>query len=200
MQNQFSTNSSTDIIIGVDEAGRGSLAGPVVAAAVAFPAHFQHSKIKDSKQLSATSREKLRKEIIHQAIEWHLGVVEREIIDQINIAQAAYLAMFWAIKQMRCNYKIILIDGKYFPFGKEFSVPVQCIIKGDSKELSISAASILAKTFRDDIMCALHRSFPQYFWQKNKGYPTKQHKQALKSFGISPYHRRSFKLIDPSLF
>ncbi len=179
---------------GVDEAGRGCLAGPVAAAAVILPHDFDLPGLNDSKKLSAKKREKLRIEIKEQALAWEVAMIDNTIIDQVNILRATYMAMHEAIKKLVLSPGFLLIDGKYFLAYA--GIPHQCIIKGDGKYASIAAASILAKTSRDRYMIQLHQEFPVYQWDKNKGYPTAKHREAIRRYGISPYHRRSFHLLN----
>ncbi len=182
---------------GSDEAGRGCLAGPVVAAAVILPADFENDILNDSKKLSEKQRNKLRIIIENEALTWAVGVVDHELIDQINILNASILAMHHAIDNLEIVPEHLIIDGNRFkPYKK---IPYQCIVKGDAKYLSIAAASVLAKTHRDELMQRLDKDFPVYYWKRNKGYPTKQHREAIKEFGISPFHRKSYKLIDNQL-
>ena len=178
---------------GTDEAGRGCLAGPVTAAAVIFPKDFYNPDLNDSKKISKNKREVLRHEIIKNSIDYSISHVSVNIIDQINIFNASILAMNRAIKNLRVVPEFILVDGKFFK--TTLKIPHKCIIKGDSTYLSIAAASILAKTTRDQYMIRLSEKFPTYNWQKNKGYPTKEHKIAIKSNGITIHHRKSFKMI-----
>ncbi len=185
---------STSYILGVDEAGRGPLAGPVVAAAVILPTTIENELIRDSKKLTEKQRLKAKNIIINNAIDWSFAVVDPKTIDEINILNATFLAMTKAIAQINGKYDKILIDGNKFPYKKLNGVPIECIVKGDSKFVQISAASIIAKTIRDKIMEDLHSYFPQYNWKKNKGYPTKEHRNAIKKHGITPYHRKSFRL------
>ena len=184
-------------VAGCDEAGRGSLAGPVVAAAVILPKRFEDNTLNDSKLLSAKKRSLLKKVIEKQAISCAIGVVSSEEIDKINILNASFLAMHRAIKKLHVNPKLLLIDGNRFkPYqGAEH----KCIVKGDAKYLSIAAASILAKTYRDDIMKKLDIASPEYKWKQNKGYPTKEHRDAIKRLGISKHHRKSFQLLPLQL-
>ncbi|MCF6241368.1 MAG: ribonuclease HII [Bacteroidales bacterium] len=182
---------------GCDEAGRGCLAGPVVAAAVILPNDFKNDILNDSKQLSEKNRDKLRLIIEEEAIDWAIGIVDNDVIDQINILNASILAMHKAIDQLKIKPEHLIIDGNRFKAYQD--IPHQCIIKGDAKYLSIAAASVLAKTHRDEIMKKLDREFPNYFWAKNKGYPTKQHRIAIAEHGISKYHRKSYKLLDKQL-
>lgn len=177
---------------GCDEAGRGCLSGPVYAAAVILPPDYSNEWLTDSKKLSESRRYKLRTEIERDAIAWAVGVVDNTTIDKVNILNAAILAMHSALTQLNQRPNHIIVDGNRFkPYGK---IPHQCVVKGDSLYLSIAAASILAKTYRDDYMIQLHDEFPQYDWKINKGYPTQAHKQAIVDHGITPYHRRSFNL------
>ena len=184
-------------IVGCDEAGRGCLAGPVVAGAVILPKDYFNKSLNDSKLLSASKRIDLAKEIKEVAVDYAIGTVCNKEIDDINILNASFLAMHRAIDQIKNNYDLLLIDGNRFnPYKK---AQHKCIIKGDSKYISIAAASVLAKTYRDDLMKSLHENEPNYFWNKNKGYPTKQHREAIIKNGISKYHRISFRLIPNQL-
>ncbi|MCB0396861.1 MAG: ribonuclease HII [Flavobacteriales bacterium] len=177
---------------GCDEAGRGCLAGSVFAGAVILPDDFDHPLLNDSKKLTASARDQLRPIIETHAVAWAVGVVTPEEIDQINILNASFLAMHRAIDQLSEKPELLLIDGNRFkPYGQTNHV---CIIKGDGKYRSIAAASILAKTHRDEYMMRLHEKFPDYHWQDNKGYPTTAHRQALAEHGPTPFHRRSFSL------
>jgi len=182
---------------GCDEAGRGCLAGPVVAAAVILPQSFKHKVLNDSKQLSEKTRYSLVDEIKEQSVSWAVGVVSHTEIDEINILNASYLAMHRALDQLKVGIDHILVDGNRF--NKYQEVPHSCIIKGDSKFLSIAAASVLAKTYRDDLMKALAIDFPQYGWQTNYGYPTKAHRTAIKEHGPTAHHRMSFQLLPKQL-
>jgi ribonuclease HII len=178
---------------GCDEAGRGCLVGSVYAAAVILPKDFRNEMLNDSKQLSAAQRYFLRNIIQEQAIAWAVGIATPEEIDEINILNASFLAMHRAIDQLRLCPEHLLIDGNRF---KRYNhIPHTTIVKGDAKYLSIAAASVLAKTYRDDYMQQLHREFPVYNWNKNKGYPTKAHRESISEYGISPYHRMSFNLL-----
>ena len=178
---------------GCDEAGRGCLAGAVYAAAVILPKDYQNEKLNDSKQLTEKQRYELREEIQRDAIAWAVGVVDQKEIDQINILRASILAMHRAVEQLKVQPQYLIIDGNRFtPYKK---LPFSTIVKGDGRYLSIAAASILAKTYRDDYMNQLHEEFPNYDWNKNKGYPTKKHRAAIKEFGTTPYHRRTFNLL-----
>lgn len=175
---------------GADEAGRGCLAGPVVAAAVIFPTDYKNEHLNDSKKLSAAKREELRSCIMRDALAWAVAEVPHNIIDEINILNASFMAMHQALDQLNLRPEHILIDGNRFKsYGK---VPHQCIIQGDGKYLSIAAASILAKTHRDELMVKLSKDFPEYGWERNKGYGTEEHRNAIIKLGYTEYHRRSF--------
>jgi len=175
---------------GCDEAGRGCLAGPVFAAAVILPADFENDLLDDSKKLSEKQRYALRPVIESQALAFAVGIVDNNEIDQINILNASFLAMHRAIDQLSLKPEHLLIDGNRF---KAYPlIPHTCIIKGDGKYLSIAAASILAKTYRDDYMNIIHQEFPQYNWSKNKGYPTLHHRRVIRETGITSYHRKTF--------
>lgn len=178
---------------GCDEAGRGCLAGSVYAAAVILPQNYSHPYLNDSKQLTEKRRMILRKDIEKDAIAWAVGVVSPEEIDEINILKASFLAMHRAIDQLKVRPEALIIDGNRFtPYQ---NLPYTPIVKGDSKFLSIAAASILAKTYRDEYMEELHSQYPQYEWSKNKGYPTVAHREAIKKYGTTPFHRMSFNLL-----
>lgn len=178
---------------GCDEAGRGCLAGSVYAAAVILPQNYSHPYLNDSKQLTEKRRMILRKDIEKDAIAWAVGVVSPEEIDEINILKASFLAMHRAIDQLKVRPEALIIDGNRFtPYQ---NLPYTPIVKGDSKYLSIAAASILAKTYRDEYMEELHSQYPQYQWNKNKGYPTVAHREAIKKYGTTPFHRMSFNLL-----
>ncbi|ATV28965.1 ribonuclease HII [Prevotella intermedia] len=180
---------------GCDEAGRGCLAGSVFAAAVILPPDYENGLLNDSKQLSEKKRYLLRSMIEKDALAWAVGVVTAAEIDKINILNASILAMHRALDALSVRPEAIIVDGNRFkPYH---DVPHTTIVKGDGKYLSIAAASILAKTYRDDYMKAIAEEFPQYDWQSNKGYPTKKHRAAIKEYGISPYHRKSFTLLPP---
>ena len=182
---------------GCDEAGRGCLAGPVVAAAVILPKKYKHPVLNDSKKLTAKQRTMLRDEIILSAIDWQVAFIDNNEIDKLNILRASIKAMHNAIAGLRNEPEFLLIDGnRFYPYK---NVKYQTIIKGDGLFLSIAAASILAKTFRDDYMEKIHNEFPDYDWKRNKGYPTVSHKQAIIKFGITPYHRKSFQLFDTQM-
>lgn len=184
---------SNCIEAGCDEAGRGCLAGSVFAAAVIFPENYENQLLNDSKQLSEKKRYQLRTIIEHDAIAWAIGIVTVAEIDKINILNASILAMHRALDKLSVQPQAIIIDGNRFkPYN---NLPHTTIVKGDGKYLSIAAASILAKTYRDDYMKELAKEYPMYDWLSNKGYPTKKHRQAIKDYGISPYHRKTFNLI-----
>ncbi len=177
---------------GCDEAGRGCLAGPVLAAAVILPKGYKNIKLDDSKKISEKNRNELRIDIEKNAIAIGIGIVEERKIEKINILQASLLAMHLAIKNLAVRPSHLAIDGnKFNPYPK---IDHTCIIKGDGKYMNIAAASIIAKTKRDEIMKKLSISFPEYLWDQNKGYPTKKHKNAISEFGITKHHRKSFKL------
>ncbi len=182
---------------GTDEAGRGCLSGPVVAAAVILPADFEHPLLNDSKQLTEKQRELLRPIIEENAISFGVAFVKEEKIDEINILQASILAMHKSIEKLAVSPEHIIVDGNKFKPFKE--IPHTTIIKGDAKFMSIAAASVLAKTYRDEFMLKIDKEFPQYFWKRNKGYPTKQHRNAIREFGITDYHRKSFRLLPDQL-
>ena len=178
---------------GCDEAGRGCLAGPVVASSVILPKDFRHPFLNDSKQLSEKKREQLRPIIEKEAVSWAVTFISPKEIDEINILKASIYAMHRSLDQLKTIPELILIDGnRFIPYS---NIPHQCIVKGDSKFLCIAAASILAKTYRDEYMSNLHNNFPEYNWKKNKGYPTLEHRAAIKKFGSNEHHRLSFKLL-----
>lgn len=182
---------------GCDEAGRGCLAGPVFAAAVILPEDFTNELLNDSKQLTEKQRYALRPVIEEQAIAWAVGIVSAKEIDKINILNASFLAMHRAINELCVKPEHLIIDGNRFkPYE---GIPHQCVVKGDGKYMSIAAASILAKTYRDDYMNKIAADYPVYKWAKNKGYPTKEHRKAIEEFGATEHHRMSFTLIDPQL-
>ncbi len=182
---------------GCDEAGRGCLAGSVFAAAVILPDNFKNDLLNDSKQLSDKQRYVLRPVIEEQALAWAVGVVTAEEIDGINILNASILAMHRAVEKLKIAPEHLLIDGNRFKPYKD--IPHTTIVKGDGKYLPIAAASILAKTYRDDYMKSLHEVFPYYGWDCNMGYPTKKHREGIKRHGVSPYHRMSFQLLEKQL-
>jgi len=177
---------------GCDEAGRGCLAGPLFAAAVIFPYKFINEQLNDSKKLNRTERETLRDTILKEALAWSVVSVSEAEIDEINILNASFKAMNLAVKQLKTQPELLLIDGNRFI--NETEIPFHCIVKGDAKYLSIAAASILAKTYRDDFMENLDADFPEYGWKQNKGYPTQAHQEALRKFGRTPYHRKTFQI------
>ncbi|MCU4156415.1 ribonuclease HII [Carboxylicivirga sp. A043] len=182
---------------GCDEAGRGCLAGPVVAAAVILPKDFKHELLNDSKQLTEKQRQKLRPIIEQEAIAWAVSFVDHKEIDEINILKASYVAMHRSVDQLKTKPEHLLIDGnRFIPYK---GIDHTCIIKGDGKYLSIAAASVLAKTHRDEYMEKMHEQYPHYAWDKNKGYPTKAHRAGIKEHGISPIHRLTFRLLDEQL-
>ncbi len=181
---------------GLDEAGRGCYAGPVFAAAVILPKDFHHPLLNDSKQLNEKQRDLLRPIIEKESISFAVASVDNEAIDIINILQASFRAMHLSIDQLKITPEFLLIDGNRFKVYK--NIPHQCIIKGDGKYASIAAASILAKTYRDEFMQQIHASYPHYGWNKNKGYGTAVHRNAIEQFGLCPYHRKSFNIHSPS--
>ena len=194
---ELSSNFNTGLReAGCDEAGRGCLAGPVFAAAVIFPYDYKNPLLNDSKQLSHRQREQLREQIIRDAITYGIGEASHQEIDAINILQASWLAMQRAVEQLKPSPEVLLIDGNRFK--TTLSIPFHCIVKGDGKLLSIAAASILAKTSRDDFMSRLHSSFPHYGWNKNKGYPTEEHRNAIAKYGVTSWHRKTFQLLPPT--
>jgi len=182
---------------GCDEAGRGCLAGPVFAAAVILPDHFSNELLNDSKQLSEKQRDSLRPIIEQEALAWAVAYIDNTEIDQINILNASIAAMQKALDGLSIRPQHLLIDGNRFsPYQ---GIEYHCIVKGDATYLSIAAASILAKTHRDEYMRKLHEQYPAYNWQQNKGYPTRKHREQIRLHGITPFHRKSFNLIDPQL-
>ncbi len=185
------------IIAGTDEAGRGCLAGPVTAAAVILDGHTEYKQLNDSKKLSVRLRNMIRPMIEQHAICYSVAHLHPQTIDEINILNASIEAMHHALSDLKQNPEKILVDGTRFkPYG---AVPYECVIKGDGKYLSIAAASVLAKTYRDAYMEKIHEEYPMYNWKKNKGYPTAEHREAIKKYGISPYHRKSFQLLPKQL-
>lgn len=185
------------IVAGTDEAGRGCLAGPVTAAAVILPKNFKNEILNDSKVLSLSKRNILKLYIEEKAISFAVTHVHMEEIDEINILNASITAMQRSLEKLEKTPECIIVDGNRFkPF---FDIPYECIIKGDGKFLSIAAASVLAKTYRDAYMEKIHEEFPMYNWKKNKGYPTKEHRAAIEKHGITKYHRKSFKLLPDQL-
>ena len=189
--------SNFKVECGTDEAGRGCLAGPVTAAAIVLKNNFLNIEINDSKKISKKTRDKLRPIIKKNALKYSIAHVYPQKIDKINILNASILAMHKAIDKITTKINFIIVDGNKFKNFK--NIPHETIVKGDEKYLSIAAASILAKTERDEYMLKIHKEFPEYGWDKNKGYPTKFHKQAILKFGITKYHIKSFKLIDDQL-
>lgn len=184
---------------GCDEAGRGCLAGSVYAAAVILPDDYDNPGLNDSKQLTLKKRMELREQIKRDAVAWAVGIVTAEEIDQINILRASHLAMHRALDQLQVRPEAVIVDGNRFTTYKdpETQQPLAhtCIIKGDGKYQAIAAASILAKTYRDDYMDAIAKEYPYYDWQSNKGYPTKKHREGIRLHGVSPYHRKSYNLL-----
>ncbi|GGB76111.1 ribonuclease HII [Flavobacterium suaedae] len=193
----LSNHSGKIFETGTDEAGRGCLAGPVTAAAVILPENFKIELLNDSKQLTEKNRDLLRPIIEQQAICYHVTHIEPVVIDDINILNASIKAMQDCIVQLNPIPEYIIVDGNRFkPVN---NIPHECIIKGDGKYLSIAAASVLAKTYRDEYMNKIHEEFPMYNWKKNKGYPTKEHREAIRKYGITKYHRKSFRLLPEQL-
>lgn len=182
---------------GCDEVGRGCLAGPVVAAAVILPKNYQHELLNDSKQLSKEERTQLQEEIKRDALAWAVAEISNEEIDKINILNASFLAMHKALDQLHVRPEFLLIDGNRFKPYQE--IKFECIIKGDANYLSIAAASVLAKCYRDDLMEKLSNQYPGYGWATNVGYPTDEHREGIKALGITPFHRRSFTLLPSQL-
>lgn len=193
LKNSFSNK----IEAGCDEAGRGCLAGPVVAASVILSKNFKHPLLNDSKQLSKKNRDLLEKVIKEKAVVWGIGVIWNQEIDKINILNTSIKAMHKSIEKLKTKPELLLIDGNRFHAFKD--IPHKCIIKGDAKYACIAAASVLAKTYRDKLMQKLHLKFPQFDWKNNKGYPTKIHRQSIVNYGITKYHRKSFKLLPLQL-
>jgi len=189
--------SKLDLECGTDEAGRGCLAGPVTASAVILPSNFTNNILNDSKQLSEKKREQLKPIIEEEAISFAVSHVFQDKIDSINILNASILAMHKSIEKLSPQPNFIIVDGNRFK--PHNSIPHQTIIKGDSKFLSIAAASVLAKTYRDAYMAKIHEEYPMYNWIKNKGYPTKEHRLAIKKYGITKYHRKTFRLLPEQL-
>ena len=182
---------------GTDEAGRGCLSGPVVAAAVILPTDFKHPFLNDSKQLTEKQRQELKPFIEQEALCFRIAFVDEREVDELNVLQASITAMQRAIAQLIPQPEFIIVDGnKFKPFN---AIPYETIVKGDAKYLSIAAASVLAKTYRDAFMEKIHQEFPMYHWKKNKGYPTKQHREAIREYGITKYHRKTFRLLPDQL-
>lgn len=194
---QLPTQFSELLEAGTDEAGRGCLAGPVTAAAVILPKNFSHPLLDDSKKLSDKQRYALRPIIEKEALAFSVAHCSIEEIEELNILHASIKAMHKAIESLELTPEFISVDGNRFHAFKE--IPHQCVIKGDGKYQNIAAASILAKTYRDDLMLALHEEFPHYAWDRNKGYPTKMHREGIKTTGVSPHHRKSFRLLPEQL-
>jgi len=188
---------SDTIEAGCDEAGRGCLAGPVYAAAVILPPDFKNDLLNDSKKLTEKQRYKLRPIIEKEALAWAVEAVTNEEIDKINILNASFAAMNRAVKKLKIKPEHLLIDGNRF--RPQTDIPFTCMIKGDGRFLSIAAASVLAKTYRDDFMEKIHNEFPLYNWDKNKGYPTKKHREGIRKHGVTKYHRMTFRLLDEQL-
>lgn len=182
---------------GTDEAGRGCLAGPVVASAVILPEDFSHPFLNDSKQLSEKKRNELRPYIEENALAWAVAFIHNEEVDKLNVLQASITGMHRAIEQLKIAPEFIIVDGNKFRKYKE--IPHETIVKGDAKFMSIASASILAKTYRDEFMKKISEEFPDYNWAKNKGYPTKEHRNAIREFGATKFHRKSFKLLPEQL-
>ena len=192
-----SSFTSDKIEAGCDEVGRGCLAGPVVAAAVILPKNYQHELLNDSKQLTKEERLQLEEQIKRDALGWAVAEVSHTEIDKINILNASFLAMHKALDQLQLRPEFLLIDGNRFkPYNE---IKFECIIKGDANYLSIAAASVLAKTYRDELMEKLSVQYPGYGWHTNVGYPTEEHRDGIRSLGITPYHRRSFALLPSQL-
>ena len=192
------TQLTNKIECGVDEAGRGCLAGPVTAAAVILPSNYKNSRINDSKKLSEKERAILQREIIKDCISYSVSHVSPKIIDKINILNASIKAMHLSINKLKVKPNYILVDGNKFKAFEK--IPHKCVVKGDSKFLNIAAASILAKTFRDKLMENYHMKYPEYGWKDNKGYPTVRHRESLKKYGTVNIHRKTFKLYDGQTF
>lgn len=193
----LSSYSNEKLEAGCDEVGRGCLAGPVVSAAVVLPADYKHRFLNDSKQLSKSKREALREDIKNDALAYAICEVDNEEVDKVNVLRASFIGMHRALDQLHVLPELLLIDGnRFIPYK---NIPHHCIVKGDSKYMSIAAASILAKTHRDELMERLAETYPEYGWERNVGYPTPQHRTAIQKFGITPYHRRSFRLLPDQL-
>lgn len=190
----FKENS---IEAGCDEAGRGCLAGPVFASAVILPSDFENEILNDSKQLTEKQRYQLRPIIETESLAWAVEMVDNHEIDDVNILNASFLAMNRAVAKLKIKPEHLLIDGNRF--RPQTKIPFTCMVKGDGRFFSIAAASVLAKTYRDDFMLQIHNEFPDYSWSKNKGYPTKKHRAAIKKYGVTKYHRMSFRLLDEQL-
>ena len=182
---------------GCDEAGRGCLAGPVFAAAVILPPHFENEILNDSKMLTEKQRFELRPIIENEALAWAIEAVSNDEIDEVNILNASFLAMNRAVQKLKIQPGHLLIDGNRF--RSQGKIPFTCMIKGDGRFFSIAAASVLAKTYRDDFMAKIHDEFPHYDWKQNKGYPTQKHRDAIRKYGITKYHRKTFRLLNEQL-
>ncbi len=190
-------HSGFSLEAGTDEAGRGCLSGPVVAAAVILPENFEHPFLNDSKQLSEKKRNELRFYVEEHALSFGVAFIDNEEVDKLNVLQASIEGMHRSIAKLSVMPEFIIVDGnKFKPYGE---IPHQTIVKGDAKFLSIAAASILAKTYRDEFMEKIHKEFPMYNWKKNKGYPTKEHRAGIKTHGATKYHRKTFKLLPDQL-
>tara|TARA_R110002072_G_scaffold222619_1_gene379691 strand:- start:8573 stop:9172 length:600 start_codon:yes stop_codon:yes gene_type:complete len=194
LKNNF---SGYKLEVGTDEAGRGCLSGPVVAAAVILPLDFYHELLNDSKQISEAKRKILRPIIEKEALAFGVSFIHHEEVDQLNVLQASITGMQRAISDMKISPEFIIVDGNKFKPYQE--IPYKTIVKGDAKFMSIAAASVLAKTYRDDFMEKIHEEYPAYNWKQNKGYPTKEHRKAIQEFGITKYHRKTFKLLPTQL-
>lgn len=192
-----SNYSGCKLEVGTDEAGRGCLSGPVVAAAVILPVGFHHEFLNDSKQISETKRKTLRPIIEKEALAYAVSFIDNEEVDKLNVLQASITGMHRSIDDLKIVPEFIIVDGNKFRAYKD--TPHETIIKGDAKFKSIAAASVLAKTYRDDFMEKIHLEFPEYNWRKNKGYPTKEHRDAIRKFGATKYHRKTFRLLPTQL-
>ena len=199
MKNQklLSYFQENQVEAGCDEAGRGCLAGPVFAAAVILPPDFENELLNDSKKLSEKQRYLLRPLIEKEALAWAVAMLDNNEIDEVNILNASFMAMNMAVEKLKVEPGHLLIDGNRF--RTKGKIPYSCMIKGDGRFYSIAAASVLAKTYRDDFMLNIHNEFPNYNWDRNKGYPTKKHRAAIKKYGPTKYHRMSFRLLDEQL-
>jgi ribonuclease HII len=192
-----SSYSGDKVEAGCDEVGRGCLAGPVVAAAVILPKDYQHKQLNDSKQLSRIRRNQIRENIVMHAISYAIAEISNEEVDKINVLKASFVGMHRALDQLDQTPQILLIDGnRFIPYRRN---PPSMHCKGDGKFMSIAAASVLAKTYRDDLMARLAKLYPQYGWERNMGYPTREHRDAIAKYGITPYHRKSFRLLPDQL-
>ena len=189
--------SGNKLEVGTDEAGRGCLCGPVVAAAVILPEGFSHPFLNDSKQISEKKRKELRPYIEEHALAFAVSFIDQVEVDTLNVLQASITGMHRAISDLKIEPNFIIVDGNKFKPYKD--IPYKTIVKGDAKYMSIAAASVLAKTYRDDYMEKIHKEHPQYNWKKNKGYPTKEHRNAIRAFGATVYHRKTFKLLPEQL-